>query len=41
MEFCTTIPEAYPMTTGKPTNILSMLPTEVATEKSTENAPKL
>jgi hypothetical protein len=29
------------MTTEKPTNILSKLPTEMATEKSTKNAPKL
>ena len=37
----TTIPEAYQMTTEKPTNILLKLPTEMATEKSTKNAPKL
>jgi len=37
----TTIPEAYQMTTEKPMNIQPKLPTEMATEKSTKNAPKL
>jgi hypothetical protein len=37
----TTVPKAYQITTEKPTNILSKLPTEMATEKSTKNAPNL
>jgi len=41
MECRTTLPEAYQMTTKKPTDILPKLPTEMATEKLTKNAPKL
>jgi hypothetical protein len=36
----TTLPEAYQMTTEKPSDILPKLSTEMATEKLTKNAPK-
>jgi len=35
----TTLPEAYQMTTEKPTDIIPKRPTEMATEQSTKNAP--
>jgi hypothetical protein len=36
----TILPEAYQMTTEKPMDILPKLPTEMAAEKSTKNAPR-
>jgi hypothetical protein len=40
MESRITLPEAYQMTTEKPTDILPKLPTEMAAEKSTKKSTK-
>ena len=40
LQYQATLPEVYWITTKKPTDIIPKQPTEMATEKSTKNAPK-